>query len=96
MRRAEKKRTGPGKITMLEDKLTLWLGTDHVPLAAEHIRAAKFSFLIFKTEQRTKRSWHYTRSGDRLVGARFEETENVSGMGQKGNDSLIATARIHG
>lgn len=93
---ADKKRTGPGKITMLEDKLTLWLGTDHVPLAAEHIRAAKFSFLVFKTEQRTKRSWHYARSGDRLVGARFEETENVSGMGQKGNDTLIATARIHG
>ncbi len=93
---ADKKRTGPGKITMLEDKLTLWLGTDHVPLAAEHIRAAKFSFLVFRTEQRTKRSWHYARSGDRLVAGRFEQTENLSGMGQKGNDSLVATARIHG
>lgn len=93
---AEKKRTGPGKVTMLEDKLTLWLGNDHVPLAAEHIRAAKFSFLILRTEQRTKRSWHYARSGDRLVSARFEQTENLSGMGQKGNDSVVATARIHG
>ena len=93
---AARKHDGPGKVTMLEDKLTLWVGGDHVPLAAEHIRAAKFSFLIFKTDQRTKRSWHYARSADRLVTARFEETENLSGMGQKGNDSLVATVRVHG
>ena len=84
----------PGKVSMLENKLTLWLGPDHVPLAAEHIRAAKFSFLVFKTEQRAKRSWHYARSGDRLVRARYELTQTTSGMGQKGLDVTVATVKV--
>ena len=86
----------PGKVSISENKLTLWLGTDHVPLAAEHIRNAKFSFLVFKSEQKTKRSWHYARSGDRLVRARYELTQTTSGMGQKGTDMTVATVKVHG
>jgi hypothetical protein len=86
----------PGKVTISENKLTLWLGTDLVPLAAEHIRNAKFSFLILKSEQKTKRSWHYARSGDRLVRARYELTQTTSGMGQKGTDLTVATVKVHG
>jgi hypothetical protein len=86
----------PGKVTISENKLTLWLGSDNVPLAAEHIRNAKFSFLILKSEQKTKRSWHYARSGDRLVRARYELTQTTSGMGQKGSDYTVATLKVHG
>lgn len=86
----------PGKVTFTENKLTLWLGTDNVPLAAEHIRNTKFSFLILKSEQKQKRSWHYARSGDRLVRARYEMTQSVSGMGQKGTDMTVATVKVHG
>jgi hypothetical protein len=87
---------GPGKVTINENKLTLWLGTDHVPLAAEHIRQLKFSFLVFKSEQKSKRSWHYARSGDRLLRARYESNETTSGMGQKGNDVVVATLKVQG
>ncbi len=86
----------PGKVTMQENKLTLWLGSDHVPLAAEHIRQLKFSFLILKSEQKSKRSWHFARSGDRLLRARYESNETTSGMGQKGNDVVVATLKVHG
>jgi len=86
----------PGKVTISENKLTLWLGSDHVPLAAELIRNLKFSFLVFKSEQRSKRSWHYARSGDRLLRARYESNETTSGMGQKGNDVVVSTLKVQG
>lgn len=86
----------PGKVTIAENKLTLWLGADNVPLAAEHIRHGKFSFLVLRSEMKSKRSWHFARSGDRLVRARYEATETTSGMGQKGTDNTVAVVRIHG
>lgn len=96
LRVADKIGKTPGKVTISENKLTLWLGADHVPLAAEHIRNGKFSFLILKSEQKTKRSWHYVRAGDRLVRARFELTQTTSGMGQKGTDVTVATVKVNG
>ena len=96
LRVADKIGKTPGKVTIAENKLTLWLGPDHVPLAAEHIRNGKFSFLIFKTEMKSKRSWHFARSGDRLVRARYEALETTSGMGQKGTDNTVATVKVHG
>lgn len=84
-----------GRVKVSENRLTLWLGTDHVPLAAEHIFNAKFSFLVFKGEAKQKKSWHFARVADRLVRARFELTSSTSGLGQKGNESVVATVRIH-
>lgn len=95
LRVADKIGKTPGKVTIAENKLTLWLGPDHVPLAAEHIRNGKFSFLVFKSEMKSKRSWHFARSGDRLVRARYEASETTSGMGQKGTDVTVATVRVH-
>jgi hypothetical protein len=85
---------GAGKVTVAENKLTLWLGTDLVPLAAEHLAAGKFSFLIFKGESKQKQSWHLTRVADRLVPLRREFSRTSSGMGQKGNESVVAVVRV--
>lgn len=84
-----------GKMKVGENRLTLWLGTDLVPLAAEHIFNAKVSFLIFKAEVKEKKSWHLARVADRLVRTRYEAHQNSSGMGQKGNETVVATLRIH-
>ena len=84
-----------GKVKMLEDRLTLWLGQDLVPVGAEHIVHAKFSFLVFRGESKQKKSWYFAHIGDRLVRVRHESTENNSGMGQKDNESLVATVRVH-
>jgi len=94
-RLADKRENDIGKVTVLENKLTLWLGSDDVPLAAELVRRAKFSFLIFKADWKTKRSWHFARFGDRLVRTHHEEHESGSGLGQKGDTSMIATVRVH-
>lgn len=84
-----------GKVTVSENKLTLWLGNDNVPLAAEHLHNAKFSFLVFKGQSKAKRSWYFATVGDRLVTVRHEETETGSGMGQKGNESRVETVKVH-
>ena len=93
-RLSDKRENDIGKMTVLENKLTLWLGTDDVPVAAELVRNTKFSFLIFKADWKTKRSWHFARVGDRLVRTHHEEHETGSGLGQKGNASMIATVRV--
>jgi hypothetical protein len=82
------------KMKITENKLTLWLGADHVPLAAEHLTSAKFSFLIFRWEHKEKRSWHLARVADRLLRMRYEEQQTGSGMGQKMSETVLATLRL--
>jgi hypothetical protein len=84
-----------GKVKIAENRLTLWLGQDLVPVGAEHIVNAKFSFLVFHGESKKKRSWYFAHVADRLVRVRHESSESNSGMGQKGNESLVATVRVH-
>lgn len=83
------------KVKVAENKVTLWLDAENVPLAVEHMFNAKFSFLFLKGEMKEKKSWHLSRAADRLVRARFESTQNSSGMGQKGNETVVATVRVH-
>ena len=94
-RLADKKVSDVGKVTFLENKLTLWLGPDHVPLAAEMIRDLKYSILVIRGTQKTKRSWYFAQVGDRLVRTRTENSEITSGMGQHGNESSVTTLKVH-
>lgn len=93
-RLADEPHDGPGKVTIAENKLTLWLGPDLVPLAAEHLASGKFSFLVFRGESKQKQSWHLTRVADRLVTGRREFSRSSSGMGQKGSESVVAVVRV--
>ena len=93
-RLSDKRESDVGKVTVSENRLTLWLGADHIPLAAEHVRNAKMSFLVFKGESKSKRSWHFARIGDRLIRLHEEENESGSGLGQKGTVSFVATLRV--
>jgi hypothetical protein len=83
------------RLKIPENRLTLWIGPDHVPLAAEHSTTAKISVLILKWEQKQRKSWHLARVADRLVSTRYEEHQAGSGMGQKGSETTVATLRIH-
>lgn len=93
-RLSDKRQSDVGKVTVSENRLTLWLGADHVPLAAEHVRNAKLSFLVFRGESKSKRSWHFAHVGDRLIRVHEEENESGSGLGQKGSVSFVATLRV--
>lgn len=84
-----------GRVKILENRLTLWLGPDLVPLGAEHLVHAKFSVLILRGESKQKNSWYFAQIADRLVRTRHESSQNGSGMGQKSNETLVATLRVH-
>ena len=84
-----------GKVKVSENRLTLWLGPENVPVGAEHVMNVKFSVIIFKGESKQKKSWYFTQIADRLVRVRHESTESNSGMGQKANESVVATVRVH-
>jgi hypothetical protein len=83
------------KRVKVENRLTLWLGNDLVPVGAEHLFNAKFSFLIFKGESKQKNSWYFAHVADRLVRVRHEQSQNSSGMGQHSNESTLATLRVY-
>ncbi|MEA2491467.1 MAG: hypothetical protein QOH21_3259, partial [Acidobacteriota bacterium] len=86
---------GPGKVTISENRLTLLLTPDHVPVGGEHVFNMKVSFLIFHGELKQKKNWQFGHIGDRLVRLREEEQQSGSGMGQKTNDHTIATVKVH-
>jgi hypothetical protein len=83
------------KVTYLENRLTLWLADTNLPMAAEHVRRTKISFLIFKGEEKAKRSWYFAQHGDRLVVTRHEAQDNAAIFGQKSNESRVETVKVH-
>jgi hypothetical protein len=84
-----------GKVTVLENKLTLWLAPDHMPIAGEHSRQVKFSVLVIKGEAKSKESWHFNAITDRLIPVRHEVSSAASGLGSKGQMNAVATVRVH-
>jgi hypothetical protein len=84
-----------GRFKISENRLTLWLGPDLVPVGAEHLLNAKFSMLIFKGESKQKKSWYFAQVADRLVRVRHESSQSGSGMGQKSSQSMVATLKVH-
>jgi hypothetical protein len=95
LRLVDEPEDGPGKVTVLDNKLTLWLGADLVPQAAEHVEAVKFSVFLIRGEMKQKKSWHFSRVGDRLVQVRHDSNQIASGLGQKQNETVMALLRVH-
>ena len=83
------------RLKISENRLTLWVGPDLVPIGAEHLFTAKVSVFLLKFETRQKKSWYLTQVADHLVRVRHESTENSSGMGQKANEMVVSTVKVH-
>lgn len=91
--RIQKEEAGRLKIT--ENRLTLWLGPDHIPAGAELLFNARVSVLLLKFETKQKKSWYLTQVADRLIRTRHESSESSSGMGQKANEVMVSTLKVH-
>jgi hypothetical protein len=78
----------------VESALTLTLGDDGVPIAAERTTYIKASLLLISFESDQKESWTYARSGDRLVTTRYEETEKAGGFGQHQSSHTTEVIRL--
>jgi hypothetical protein len=80
-----------GEVKTVEDRLTLWIGDDDVPLAAHRTRKLRAGFLFLHGETEESDDWTFSRNGDSLVLARHEHMTSLSGMGQRGSGKTVQT-----
>jgi hypothetical protein len=53
------------------------------------------SVLLLKFETKQKKSWYLAQVADHLVRLRHESSQSSSGMGQKANEMMVATVKVH-
>jgi hypothetical protein len=81
-------------VKKLEGSLSVWVGDDGTPLAAEESISVKASFLLISFESDQKRNWTYARSGDRLVAIRYEDNDKSDGLGQHSTSRTVEVIRL--
>jgi hypothetical protein len=84
-----------GEAKTSEDRMTLWIDDNNVPLAAHRTRKTHAGFLFFHGDAAEDDDWRFAPIGDSLVLARFEHSSSFSGMGQKGNGKSVHTMTVH-
>jgi hypothetical protein len=84
-----------GSSKVAEDRLAVWIGDDHYPLAAERARKTSGGFMMIRTNMTTRTSLTFVRAGDRLVLARRETASDGSMMGTKIDESSVQTVTVH-
>jgi len=81
-------------VKRIDSTLSVWLGDDGAPMAAERTISVKASFMLMSFEHNQTEKWEYARSGDRLIAVRYEENEKSGGMGQHSASHVIETVRL--
>ena len=74
--------------------LSVWVGDDGTPLAAEQSTSAKASFLLISVDVDQKQTWTYARNGDRLVATRYEANDKSDGLGQHETSHTLEVVRL--
>lgn len=95
---SEKPRKQSGTIqigtTKTDDRMSLWIGDDHVPLAAERDTKTSAGFMFIRGTYSSHTSYTFARAHDRLILARSEMSEGGSGMGQKVDKRSVQAVTI--
>ena len=78
-----------------DERMTLWIGDDHIPLAAERHQNTTAGFMFLKGTFSGHTRYTFTRVHDRLVLARMESREGGSGIGQKFDRQSVQTITVH-
>jgi hypothetical protein len=81
-------------VKFTEDKMTVWLGDDNVPLAAERIQRGTAGFMFIKGQMTNRSTWTFGRYADRLVVLRDDSSYAGSGFGQKGEGRSIQIVTV--
>jgi hypothetical protein len=77
-----------------ESTLSIWLGDDGIPIAAEQSTLAQAKFMLMTFDAAAKENWTYGRAGDRLFVTRYEQTEKTDGFGQHSTGHTVEVVRI--
>jgi len=87
--RLPKEATSIWNVRFSEEKLSLWIGADNIPLAAERLQKGSAGFLFLRGEMSGRESWTFARVTDRLVVTRYESSFHGSGFGQRGEGKTV-------
>ncbi|MEA2328195.1 MAG: hypothetical protein QOE68_3154 [Thermoanaerobaculia bacterium] len=81
-------------VKKVDGALSVWVGDDGTPLAAEETTSIKAGFLLINFDVDQKHHWTYARSGDRLVVTRYESNDKSDGLGQHSTSHTMETVRL--
>lgn len=81
-------------VKFTEDQMTVWLGADNIPVAAERIQRGTAGFMFIKGSMTNRSSWIFTRYADRLVVLRSDTGYVGSGFGQKGEGRSVQVVTV--
>ncbi|HEV2721928.1 MAG TPA: hypothetical protein VG323_18045 [Thermoanaerobaculia bacterium] len=82
-----------GGVDVTDDRLTVWLGNDGVPLSARRERHGSTGLLFLRINSVRTETWSFGVRGDHLVALRFEDQSTVTGPGQRGEAHSVWTVR---
>jgi hypothetical protein len=74
-----------------DDTMTLWVGDDNLPLAAERVTKTTAGFMLLHGTYSGRASYTFGHAGDRLVLLRLETSDGGSGMGQNIQKTSVQT-----
>jgi hypothetical protein len=77
-------------VKFTEDRMTVWLGDDNIPVAAERMQRGTAGFMFIKGSMMNRSSWTFAHYGDRLVVLR----DDSSGFGQKGEGRNVQMVTV--
>jgi hypothetical protein len=78
-----------------DDELSLWIGDDLVPLAAERTQKTAAGFMFFHATYAARTSYTFAHTANRLVVARVETSGSGAGMGQNIETTDVQTLTLH-
>jgi hypothetical protein len=81
-------------VKSVDSQLSVWLGEDGAPLAAERVDKLRAGFLILNFDTLRKQSWIYGRKGNRLYASRHLLDQGASGMGQHYQSVTVAVLSV--
>jgi hypothetical protein len=78
-----------------DDRLTLWVADDNLPLAGERTQTTTAGFMFLKGTFASHSTYTFAHTADRLILARAESTDKGSGMGQNVEGVTVQTLTLH-
>jgi hypothetical protein len=83
-----------GRVKVKGNRMTLWIGADHVPLAAQRVAGFTAGILFLHADGTVTESWTFARRDDRLVVTRYERNDSSSGMGETSQGTTVETIAL--
>ncbi len=78
-----------------DDELSLWIGDDSVPLAAERTQKSTAGFMFFHGTYSGRTNYTFAHTANRLMVARREASGSGAGLGQNVETTDVQTLTLH-